>query len=157
MIHTYDKWLNESSGMKLKIADAVIERLKRELKQYNSFTQEFGRFEDWWSISKKDYDDEDPAYFEALERIQRKTPENQRYRGDIYYLEFHVKINLQTSVWRLCKMNLVDFTIKIHEDLYKYDSSKIHTNPLGERVKKIFEETVLEMYPGAFHGSKFKL
>lgn len=56
-------------------------------------------------------------------------------------------------------MNLVDFTLKIHEDLSApiRINGNVVINPLGEKVKKIFDETLKEMYPGAFHGSKFKL
>jgi len=156
MIHNYDNWLNENLDLKTRFADIFLSKLKKELKQYSNFTQEFGKFDDWWSVSKRDYDDGDPAYLDSLERIQRNTPENQRFRGDIYYLEFHVKINLQTSVWRLCRLDLTNFTIKIHEDLYKYESAKVKSNPLGEKVQQLFDDTIKEMdLTGTAHGNKY--
>lgn len=158
MIHNYDKWLNENKNTDLKsrFADIFLNKLKRELKQYNNFTQEFGKFEDWWSVSERDYKDEDPAYLDSLERTQRRAHEDQRFRGDIYFLEFHVKTGLNTSGWKLCTLNLVNFTIKIHEDLYKYNSAKINSNPLGEKVQQLFDETIKEMdLTGVAHGNKY--
>lgn len=166
MIHNYDKWLNESknSDLKTRFADMFLNKLKKELKQYSNFTQEFGKFVDWWSVSERDYNDEDPAYLDSLERVHkvaadiRNTPENQRFRGDIYFLEFHVKINQQTSAWKLCTLNLTNFTIKIHEDLNLpiRSANGVTINPLGEKVQQLFDETVKEMnLMGTSHGNQY--
>lgn len=160
MIHNYANWLNEnkSTDLKTRFADVLLNKLKKELKQYSNFTQEFGKFEDWWSVSEKDYKDEDPAYLDGLERIQRRTPEDQRFRGDIYFLEFHVKINQQTSAWKLCTLNLVNFTIKIHEDLHSpiRSAGNVIINPLGEKVQQLFDKTVKEMnLIGNSHGNNY--
>jgi len=160
MIHNYDKWINESKNTDLKrrFADIFLSKLKKELKQYSNFTQKFGKFEDWWSVSERDYKDEDPAYLDSLERIQRRTSEDQRFRGDIYFLEFHVKLNQQTSAWRLCTMNLVNFTLKMHEDLsnpIRIDGNVV-VNPLGETTQKLFDETIKEMnLTGNSHGNNY--
>ena len=158
MIHNYDKWLNENKNtdLKTRFANIFLDKLKKQLKQYSNFTQEFGKFEDWWSVSERDYKDEDPAYLDSLERVQRRTPEDQRFRGDIYFLEFHVKMNLSASSWKLCVLNLTNFTIKIHEDLYKYESAKVKFNPLGEKVQQLFDETIKEMdLTGTSHGNNY--
>jgi hypothetical protein len=160
MIHNYVNWINENKNTDLKrrFADIFLNKLKKELKQYSNFTQEFGKFEDWWSVSERDYKDEDPAYLDGLERIQRRTPEDQRFRGDIYFLEFHVKINQQTSAWKLCTLNLTNFTIKIHEDLHSpiRSASGVTINPLGERVQQLFDETIKEMnLTGTSHGNQY--
>ena len=53
-------------------------------------------------------------------------------------------------------MNLTNFTIKIHEDLYKYESAKVKFNPLGEKVQQLFDETIKEMdLTGTSHGNNY--
>lgn len=140
MIKKYEQWVNESlSERGQAVARAFIEKLK-------SAALEGGKFEDWWSVSGRDYDESDIAYLDSLERIERGKPEAHRYRGEVYTMEFKVHTGPISHGYALGSLDTRDF--------------KLHLNPsigkeLRPQIEEIYEEVLREHHPTEHTGRKY--
>lgn len=144
MINDFKNWLteNEERTSRREFARKFIEAVHEEFDGEKAF-------EDWWSVSGRDWDEGDVSYLDSLERVERPKPESQKFTGDVYLMEFKVEFGNNTRVWRLSSLDTRSFKLTINSDMKKPGID------LGERLQKVFDELLLKTRPGTYHGKQY--
>jgi hypothetical protein len=139
--------LESAVSSRQEIADRFIQEIKdSDLGDPDSQVARIaGKFEDWWSLSGRDYDEGDVAYLESLERMERRVPEEQRYKGDVYMFEFMKYITQYSTIYRLASLDTRTMKLEINPDL---------KGIVQDTLEEIFDRILKEMKPGMHKGQK---
>ena len=141
MIKQFTEWLNESKISPRHFAMEFIKDLEN-----SRLTN--AKFEDWWSVPGRDYDEHDIGYLENLERIERRKPAHSRYNGDVYYIE--LKVYKQSShtvhTWELIILDTRTWKLRIPSE---------SDMDCADEIRKIFGKLLKEHYPQEYHGQRY--
>jgi hypothetical protein len=142
MIKKYGEWLKESLQERgQRVAEAFIKNLKEPL-----FKLEGGKFEDWWRISGRDYDEADMAYLDSLERIERAKPEVHRLTGEVYMMEFKHFTGANSHGYALASFDTRNFKLHINPSI---------TGNFRKEIQEIFDKTLEKEFPEEHKGKKY--
>jgi len=131
-------WLNEEKMSPINFILEFIEKVKEE--KFSGV-----EFVDWWSISKRDFDERDVAYLDSLENVERRKPEELRHRGDVWFLEFKVTRG-DAHFYTLVSVDLKTWEFFVHKDRHQ---------SFSEKIEKLYNEHLKTHYPQIYSGKKY--
>ena len=146
---SFREFLNESVTVDRKeIGKEFVKRLKT-IDNKNPY----GEFVDWWCVSGRDYDERDIAYLENLERMERNAPEEGRYVGEVFMVEFMVHLHPKGGsglpstqfTYRLISLDTRSLDLQFYSDI---------KGKLREEIQGIYDDVLREMKPGQLKGMK---